>query len=115
MSRLTRDGTATRFRETKFSGTNADREILIFLVELTTCRLGNLTRLIDTLAKCETIHTYMIDCLLLLFKEKSETHLNLLSIPQSGEKNVKTFRWDHRLQIRNLFMAVKRLLLFISH
>ena len=56
-----------------------------------------------------------------LFKEKSEriiyrpyehlpvrggemsgrlgTHLDLLSIPQSGE-NVKSFRWDHRLQFR---------------
>ena len=27
--------------------------------------------------------------------------------PVRGE-NVKTFRWDHRLQIQNLFMAVKR-------
>ena len=26
-------------------------------------------------------------------------------IPPSGGKNVKTFRWDHRLQIQNLFMA----------
>ena len=43
-------------RETKFSGTNADREILIFPVELTTCRTGNLTRLIHTLAICVTIH-----------------------------------------------------------
>ena len=31
-------------RETKFSGTNADREIFIFPVQLTTCRTGNLTR-----------------------------------------------------------------------
>ena len=36
------------------------------------------------------------------------THLDLLSIPQSGGKNVKMFRWDHRLQIQNLFMAFKR-------
>ena len=35
-------------RETKFSGTNADREIFIFPVQLTTCRTGNLTRLIHT-------------------------------------------------------------------
>ena len=27
--------------------------------------------------------------------------------PVKGE-NVKTFRWDHRLQIQNLFMAFKR-------
>ena len=43
-------------RETKFSGANADREISIFPVQLTTCRIGNLTRLIYTLALCVTIH-----------------------------------------------------------
>ena len=37
-------------RETKFSGANADWEILIFPVQLTTCRIANLTRLIHTLA-----------------------------------------------------------------
>ena len=41
--------------ETKFSGTNADGEILIFPVQLTTCRIDNLTRLIHTLAICVTI------------------------------------------------------------
>ena len=50
MSRLTRDGTAEPVRETKFSGANADREMLIFPVQLTTSRIGNLTRLIHTLA-----------------------------------------------------------------
>ena len=48
MSRLTRDGTVlpNSSRETKFSGgANADREILIiFPVQLTTSRIGNLTR-----------------------------------------------------------------------
>ena len=49
-------------RETRFSGANADREILIFPVQLTTCRIGNLTRLIHTLATCVTIyiHTYIV-------------------------------------------------------
>ena len=46
-------------RETKISGANADREIFIFPVQLTTCRIGNLTRLIHTLAICVTIHTYI--------------------------------------------------------
>ena len=45
-------------RETKFSGANADREILIFPVELTTSRIGNLTRLILTLAICDD-YTYI--------------------------------------------------------
>ena len=56
-SRLTRDGTASR--ETQFSGANADREIFIFPVQLTTSRIGNLTRLILPLAIYVTssIHT----------------------------------------------------------
>ena len=32
----------------------------------------------------------------------------LLSIPSQGGKNVKTFRWDQRLRIQNLFIAYKR-------
>ena len=47
----------TRFRETKFSGANRGREIFIFPVQLTTSRIGSLTRLILTLALCATIHT----------------------------------------------------------
>ena len=38
-----------------FSGTNADGAIFIFPVQLTTSRIGNLTRLIHTLAICVTI------------------------------------------------------------
>ena len=44
-------------RETKFSGAkNANREMVIFPVQLTASRIGNLTRLIHTLAMCVTIH-----------------------------------------------------------
>ena len=49
------------------------------------------------------VSTYVFVCL-----KKIRTHLDLLSIPQSGGENVKTFRRDHRLQIQNLFMAFKR-------
>ena len=47
-------------RETIFSGTHGDRGmlILIFPVQLTTSRIGNLTRLIHTLLYV-TIHTYI--------------------------------------------------------
>ena len=38
---------------------NVNREIFIFPVQLTTCRTGNLTQLIHTLAICVTIHTYI--------------------------------------------------------
>ena len=41
------------------TNTNADRGILIFSVQLATSRIGNLTRLIHTLAICVTIHTYI--------------------------------------------------------
>ena len=40
--------------------------------------------------------------------KKIRTHLDLLSIPRLWGKNVKTFRWDQRLQIQNLFMAFKQ-------
>ena len=48
MNILTRDGTAENpSRETKFSDeNNGDREMSIFLLQLTTSRIGNLTRLI---------------------------------------------------------------------
>ena len=42
-------------RETKFSGADADRKLFIFPVQLTTGRIGNLTRLIHTLTICVNI------------------------------------------------------------
>ena len=57
MTRLRRDGTADLVsRETKFSGADRDMEMFISPVQLTTSRIGNLTRLIHTLAICVTIH-----------------------------------------------------------
>ena len=44
-------------RETKFSAGNADKEIPILPVQLTTCRTGNLTRLVHTLAIRVPIHS----------------------------------------------------------
>ena len=43
MSRLTRDGTAEPVSRDQILSANADRVILFFLVQLTTCRIGNLT------------------------------------------------------------------------
>ena len=43
-------------------------------------------------------------CCFLLFERKIITRLVV-----KGKNNVKTFRWDHRLQIQNLFMAFKRI------
>ena len=47
-------------RETKFSGTHGDRGIFIFHVQLTTSRIGNLTRLIHTPLYVMIIHTSCI-------------------------------------------------------
>ena len=53
---------STRFSQSmemmsrQFSGANADMGKFIFPVQLITCRMGNLTRLIHTLAICVTIH-----------------------------------------------------------
>ena len=60
MSGLTRDGRRPNpFRETKFSGANGDREIYIFSVQLTTSKIGNLTRLLHTLLHVMTLNTYI--------------------------------------------------------
>ena len=44
-------------RETKFSGTYGDRGIFAFPVQLTTSRIGNLTRFIHTLLYVMIIYT----------------------------------------------------------
>ena len=59
MNRLTRDGTAKPVSRDQILRPNGDREILFFPVQLTTNRIGNLTRLIFTLAKCDD-HTYIL-------------------------------------------------------
>ena len=60
MSRLTR-GTErlNPSREIKFSGTHEDRRISISPVQLTTSRIGNLTRLIHSLLYVMTIYIYI--------------------------------------------------------
>ena len=61
MNRLTRDRTAEPVSRDQFSGTQGDREMFIFPVQLTTSRTGNLTRLIHTLLYVMAIHTYIPD------------------------------------------------------
>ena len=55
--RLTRNGTAeTVSPDQILRRGRGQREKFIFPVQLTTCRMGNLIRLINTLAICVTIH-----------------------------------------------------------
>ena len=55
MSRLTRDGTAEPVSRDQILRHERGQEILFFPVQLTTSRIGNLTRLIHTLAICLTL------------------------------------------------------------
>ena len=75
MGRLMRDGTLPKpSREAKFSGANGDREMLIFPVQLTTSRIGNLTQLIHTLLCVMTIHTHMYPMILPFFETKPQDY-----------------------------------------
>ena len=50
-----------------------------------------------------------IEVIVVVVSRKIRTRLDFLSIPQSGGGDVKTFRWDQRLQIqKKLFMVFKR-------
>ena len=60
-SRLTRDGTAENASRDQILRRVRGRGIFIFPVQLTTSRIGNLTRLIRTLLHVMTIHTYIQD------------------------------------------------------
>ena len=59
MTRLTRDGTAEPVSRDQILRRERDREVFIFPVQLTTSRIGNLTRLIHTLLYAMTIHAYI--------------------------------------------------------
>ena len=60
MSRLTRDGTAEPVSRDQILRRERGQGKNSFPVQLTTCRVGNVTRLIHTLAICVTIHTYIM-------------------------------------------------------
>ena len=59
MSRLTRDGTAEPVSRDQILRHARGQGNVIFSVQLTTSRIGNLTRLIHTLLYVMTIHTYI--------------------------------------------------------
>ena len=72
MSRLTRDGTAEPISRDQILRHARGQGNIIFPVQLTTSRIGNLTRLIHTLLYVMTIHTYihMRKELILMLKSK---------------------------------------------
>ena len=77
MSRLAR-GRPNPAREARFSCANGDREMFIFVVQPTTSTIRNLTRLIHTLLRVMTIHTYIHTYILHFISGfgKREAHIN---------------------------------------
>ena len=59
MSRLTREGAAESVSRDQILRHAREQGNIIFPVQLTTSRIGNLTRLIHTLLYVMTIHTYI--------------------------------------------------------
>ena len=57
MGRLTRDGTAELVSRDQILRRERGQETFVFPVQLTTSRIGNLIRLIHTLAICVTLYT----------------------------------------------------------
>ena len=73
-------------RETKFSGAYGDRGIFIFPVQLTTSRIGNLTRLIHTLLYVMTIYIYIYILELYVHEGKRCSYLVALCMVMTSEK-----------------------------
>ena len=61
VNRLTRDGTAEPISRDQILRHARGQGNIIFPVQLTSSRIGNLTRLIDTLLYVMTMHTYIIN------------------------------------------------------
>ena len=85
MSRLTRDGTAEPVSRDQILTHARGQGNIIFPVQLTTSRIGNLTRLIYTLLYVMTIHTYIpynmtrmtgLDCAVMCYLINTHTHSN---------------------------------------
>ena len=76
---------------------------------------GSRLALYQTLSiECRSIFFWRVLCaivpffLSVLFLKKNLNTSKPSEHPPVRGENVKTFRWDHRLQIQNLFMAFKR-------
>ena len=76
MSRLTRDGTAEPVSRDQILRHARGQGNIIFPVQLTTSRIGNLTRLIHTLLYVMTIHTYIHTVCTNSGCGKREAHIN---------------------------------------
>ena len=100
MSRLTRDGTAEPVSRDQILRHVRGQGNITFPVQLTTSRIGNLTRLIHTLLYVMTIHTYIHTCVCVIIK----LHITAQSGPcvcvcclsiHSGRQACGRTSWSH--------------------
>ena len=87
MSRLTRDGTAEPVSRDQILRHARGQGNIIFPVQLTTSRIGNLTRLTHTLLYVMTIHTYIhtyILTLIIFVGNNDYHHRSILWVPPAG-------------------------------
>ena len=106
MSRLTRDGTAEPVSRDQILRHARGQGNIIFPVQLTTSRIGNLTQLIHTLLYVMTIHTYIHTyvCVCVFFPF-------ILDIKFVGRTSRgHTGRRSHRIFLIHLLSAVRALI-----
>ena len=89
MSRLTRDGTAEPVSRDQILRHARGQGNIIFPVQLTTSRIGNLTRLIHTLLNVITIHTY-IHTYVTLLREYVKYNIVYESPSKTPQENAKS-------------------------
>ena len=72
-------------RETKLLGTNGNREMFIFPVQLATRRVGNLARLIHTLLYVMAMHIYIM--YYMYIKYKRARCLRVVHVRSAGKRD----------------------------
>ena len=113
MSRLTRDGTAEPVSRDQILRHARGQGNIIFPVQLTTSRVGNLTRLIHTLLYVMTIHTYTHVC---VFSSHPFWTSSSLDVPAgvTQEEGHTGFLIHLPSAVRALILVARRIQPFLS-
>ena len=117
MSRLTRDGTAEPVSRDQILRHAPGQGNIIFAVQLTTSRIGNLTRLIRTLLYVMAIHTYihskkvhkdimMYVCIYSHTYSKSMDQPGKVASPARGQLNRENGYFPVRVRARELTVVL---------
>ena len=108
MSRLTRDGTAEPVSRDQILRHARGQGNIIFPVQLTTSRIGNLTQLIHTLLYVMTIHTYIHTYICVCVCVFFPFILDIKFVGRTSRGH--TGRRSHRIFLIHLLSAVRALI-----